>query len=103
MKVLTANFVTCAVKTCKSSPTSFPLHFHDAELEQQEVEYSTQFMTNILPRIEWDALRVTALEVRENILCIFSEPFSCLAGNYYPLPPAKTTCTIFSHRFCSAS
>ncbi|EAS31777.3 adoMet-dependent tRNA methyltransferase complex subunit Trm112 [Coccidioides immitis RS] len=63
MKVLTANFVTCAVKSCKASPTSFPLHFHNAELEQQEIEFSPQFLYNILPRIDWDALQTTANEL----------------------------------------
>ncbi|EEP82955.1 conserved hypothetical protein [Uncinocarpus reesii 1704] len=63
MKVLTANFISCAVKSCKASPSSFPLHFHDAELEQQEVKFSPQFLCNILPRIDWDALRITANEL----------------------------------------
>lgn len=63
MKVITANFVTCAVKECKTSPASYPLHFHDAELEQQEQEFQPEFIRNIVPRIDWDALRTTANEV----------------------------------------
>jgi multifunctional methyltransferase subunit TRM112 len=63
MKLVTANFVTCAVKSCKTSSESFPLHFQDAELEQQELEFRPTFIRNILPRIEWDALKVTATEV----------------------------------------
>ena len=63
MKVLTANFVTCAVKSCKSSAASFPLHFRDAELEQQELEFQPTFIRNVLPRVDWDALRTTATEV----------------------------------------
>ena len=63
MKILTVNFLTCAIKSCKSSPLSFPLHFRDAELAQQEMEYSPAFLRGILPRIEWEALRVTAAEV----------------------------------------
>lgn len=63
MKVITANFVTCAVKECKTSPTSFPLHFHDAELEQTELDFQPEFIRNILPRIDWQGLRVTASEV----------------------------------------
>ncbi|KAJ5860610.1 AdoMet-dependent tRNA methyltransferase complex subunit, partial [Penicillium soppii] len=58
MKVITANFVTCAVKDCKTSPASFPLHFHDAELEQQELEFQPDFIRNIIPRIDWEALRL---------------------------------------------
>jgi multifunctional methyltransferase subunit TRM112 len=67
MKVITANFVTCAVKDCKTSPASFPLHFHDAELEQQELEFQPDFIRNIIPRIDWEALRVTSNEVAGQI------------------------------------
>lgn len=68
MKILTTSFLTCAVKTCKSSPLSFPLHYKDAELEQSDIAYNPQFLINILPRIDWDAVRVTAAEVRLPIL-----------------------------------
>ncbi|KAJ5443857.1 Multifunctional methyltransferase subunit trm112 [Penicillium daleae] len=63
MKVITANFVTCAVKECKTSAASFPLHFHDAELEQQELDFQPEFIRNVLPRVDWDSLRVTANEL----------------------------------------
>ena len=66
MKIITANFVTCAVKDCKTSPASFPLHFHDAELEQTELDFQPEFIRNVLPRVDWDSLRVTATEVRHN-------------------------------------
>lgn len=63
MKVLTTNYITCAVKACKSSGAAFPLHFKDAELVQEELEPTPEFIVNILPRIEWDALVQTAAEV----------------------------------------
>ena len=63
MKILTVNFLTCAVKACKTSSLAFPLHFKDAELAEQEMEYSPTFLRGILPRVEWDALRTTAAEV----------------------------------------
>ena len=63
MKILTANFLTCAVKACKTSPSAFPLHFRDAELERVEMEYNPLFLRNLLPRVEWDALRSTAAEL----------------------------------------
>ncbi|KAI9818185.1 MAG: hypothetical protein M1827_000810 [Pycnora praestabilis] len=66
MKILTVNFLTCAVKACKSSPLSFPLHFKDAELVQQEMDFNPDFVRNILPRVDWDGLRVTAGEVLLN-------------------------------------
>ncbi|KAL1959254.1 hypothetical protein VTO42DRAFT_2441 [Malbranchea cinnamomea] len=63
MKLLTANFVTCAVKACKSSAASFPLHFQDAELEQQELDFQPTFIRNVLPRVDWEALKITATEL----------------------------------------
>ena len=62
MKVLTLNFLTCAVKTCKSSSDSFPLHPKDAELVSDEVELNPQLLVNLLPRIDWNALRTTSTE-----------------------------------------
>ncbi|KAL9044179.1 MAG: hypothetical protein Q9214_002664 [Letrouitia sp. 1 TL-2023] len=62
MKLLTVNFLTCAVKACKTSPKSFPLHFQDAELEQREVEYNPAFVQNILPRLDWEAIKTVATE-----------------------------------------
>jgi multifunctional methyltransferase subunit TRM112 len=56
MKILTLNFLTCAVKTCKTQPAAFPLHVRDAELEQADLEFNPLFINNILPRIEWPAL-----------------------------------------------
>ena len=67
MKILTTSFLTCAVKACKSSPLSFPLHYKDAELEQSDIAYNPQFLINILPRIDWDAVRVTAAEVSDTV------------------------------------
>jgi multifunctional methyltransferase subunit TRM112 len=64
MKLLTLNFLTCAIKTCKTNPASFPLHPRDAELEIQEAELNLAFLKNILPRLMWDEIRVIASEVR---------------------------------------
>ena len=63
MKVLTSNFTACAVKACKTSSASFPLHFRNAELELQELDFQPEFIRNILPRIDWNALQMTANEV----------------------------------------
>ncbi|PLN84254.1 Trm112p-domain-containing protein [Aspergillus taichungensis] len=63
MKLFTANFLACAVKSCRTSPASFPLHFRDAELEQQELDFQPDFIRNILPRLDWDALQVIANEL----------------------------------------
>jgi multifunctional methyltransferase subunit TRM112 len=63
MKLLTLNFLTCAIKTCKTNPLSFPLHPRDAELEIQEAEINLRFLKNILPRLMWEEIRVIAREV----------------------------------------
>jgi len=74
MKLLTTNFLTCAVKSCKSSPASFPLHFKDATLERTEIDYNPLFLRNILPRVNWDALTTTATELGLQALVPASNP-----------------------------
>ncbi len=63
MKVLTLNFVSCAVKACKTSNNSYPLHPKDAELAQEDVKLNGELLVNLLPRLSWEALRTTASEV----------------------------------------
>jgi hypothetical protein len=64
MRILNLNFLSCAVKTCKISDDSFPLHPKDAELaEDDEVAYKPEILVSILPRLEWEALRTTCVEV----------------------------------------
>ncbi len=64
MKVLSLNFLTCAAKACKSSSASFPLHPKDAELVQDDLEVNPEMLINVLPRLDWAALRTTSSEVR---------------------------------------
>jgi multifunctional methyltransferase subunit TRM112 len=64
MKILSLNFLTCAVKACKSSTASYPLHPKDAELVQDDIEINEQMLLNVLPRLDWAALRTNATEVR---------------------------------------
>ncbi|MCJ1373463.1 hypothetical protein MMC20_004691 [Loxospora ochrophaea] len=85
MKLLTTNFLTCAVKACKSSPAAYPLHFRDAELEQLDMEFNPQFIINILPRLDWEALRGTAAEL--GFTTLPAQPPS------FPPPPAATATT----------
>ncbi|KAK6362839.1 hypothetical protein TWF730_000292 [Orbilia blumenaviensis] len=63
MKLLTANFLSCAVKACKSSPLSFPLHFRDAELASKSVPYNPLLLSNLLPRLDWPALVTSSKEL----------------------------------------
>ncbi|KFH46299.1 hypothetical protein ACRE_029140 [Hapsidospora chrysogenum ATCC 11550] len=63
MKILTLNFLTCAVKACKGTPKSHPLHPKDAELVQDELELNADMIVNVLPRLDWQALRTTSSEL----------------------------------------
>ncbi|KAF1358039.1 Trm112p-domain-containing protein [Lizonia empirigonia] len=63
MKLLTLNFLTCAIKTCKTQASSFPLHPRDAELEIQEADVNLPFLKNILPRLMWEELRTICKEL----------------------------------------
>jgi multifunctional methyltransferase subunit TRM112 len=63
MKVLTLNFLTCARKSCKLSPAAFPLHPRDVELEQIEVDLNPLFIKNILPRLDWPAMKTLTQEL----------------------------------------
>lgn len=63
MKLLTLNFLTCARKACKQEPAAFPLHPRDAELERVEQEVNPEFLVNVLPRLDWKAIRSLSEEV----------------------------------------
>ncbi|PNY28933.1 Multifunctional methyltransferase subunit [Tolypocladium capitatum] len=63
MKVLSLNFITCAAKACKSSSASYPLHPKDAELVQDDIEVNPEMLINVLPRLDWAALRTTSAEI----------------------------------------
>lgn len=63
MKVLSLNFLTCAVKACKSSAAAYPLHPKDAELVTDDVAVNREMLVNVLPRLDWAALRTTAAEL----------------------------------------
>jgi len=63
MMLLTLNFLTCAVKACKTSSNSFPLHPKDAELVQGDAELNPKLIVNVLSRVDWTALRTTSTEL----------------------------------------
>ncbi|KAF9220707.1 Trm112p-domain-containing protein [Gyrodon lividus] len=54
VRLITHNLLACHVKGCTSN--NFPLIFQDVQIELQEAEFNTDFVTNILPRLEWGAL-----------------------------------------------
>jgi multifunctional methyltransferase subunit TRM112 len=71
MKLLTLNFLTCARKACKQEPAAFPLHPRDADLERVDQELNPEFLINVLPRLDWKAIKSLSEEV------CFCFPFPC--------------------------
>jgi multifunctional methyltransferase subunit TRM112 len=63
MKVLSLNFLTCAVKSCRAKTASYPLHPKDAELVQDDIQLNRQLLMNVLPRLDRTALRTTSKEL----------------------------------------
>ena len=76
MKLLTLNFLTCAVKTCKSSTASYPLQPKNCELVEDTIDASPKLILNILPRIDWAAMMLIASEVLPLLPILF--PFTLL-------------------------
>ena len=70
MKILSLNFMTCAVKACKATSASFPLHPRDAELAHDDLELNKPFLTTIVKRLDWPALRTTLVEVKFLFFCV---------------------------------
>lgn len=90
MKVLTLNFLTCAVKACKTNPASYPLHPKDAELAHEDLELNATLLVNILPRIDWPALVGTAAEV--SLLPLPSSTSHVLQATHTTSSPASHLC-----------
>ncbi|CAN6596299.1 multifunctional methyltransferase subunit Trm112p [Trichomonascus vanleenenianus] len=63
MKVMTTNFVQCVVKDCAKTGNAFPLQYSDVTLVRQEAEFEPEFIANVLPKLDWDALVQTAKEL----------------------------------------
>lgn len=63
MKLLTTNFVQCAVPGCARSTAAFPLQFSDCELVRQDLEFDPQFVLNVVGKLDWQALLAVAAEL----------------------------------------
>ncbi|CEI89507.1 Putative Trm112p domain-containing protein [Rhizopus microsporus] len=56
----------CHVKNCNTN--NFPLRFEDAQVELIEAEFNPDFMANVLNKLDWEALRNTAIQLGINTL-----------------------------------
>ncbi|GES72597.1 Trm112p-domain-containing protein [Rhizophagus clarus] len=61
MRLVTHNMLQCHVKGCNSN--NFPLQLSDVEIEIQETDFNPMFLRNMLPKLEWNALVKTALQI----------------------------------------
>lgn len=65
MRLITHNMLQCHVKNCNTN--NFPLRFEDAQVELIEAEFNPDFMANVLNKLDWEALRNTAIQVHTQI------------------------------------
>lgn len=66
MRLITHNMLQCHIKDCNSN--NFPLELFEVVTEIQETDFSPQFIRNMLPKLDWDALVKTALQVSNGYL-----------------------------------
>lgn len=63
MKLLTTNFVQCAVQSCARSTDAFPLKYEECELVHQDLDFDPQFVINVVAKLDWPALVSVAAEL----------------------------------------
>ncbi|KAG2234258.1 hypothetical protein BDF21DRAFT_359800 [Thamnidium elegans] len=66
MRLITHNMLQCHVKNCNNN--NFPLRFEDVQVELIEADFNPEFLSNMLNKIEWDALYNTAIQLGINTL-----------------------------------
>jgi multifunctional methyltransferase subunit TRM112 len=55
----------CHVKNCNTN--NFPLRFEDAQVELIEADFNPEFLSNMLNKLDWEALTSTAVQVNQRI------------------------------------
>lgn len=54
VRLVTHNLLACHAKGCTTN--NFPLVLQDIQIELRKQEFNPDFISNILPRLEWRAL-----------------------------------------------
>eukprot|EP00105_Crassostrea_gigas_P025037 XP_011445480.2 PREDICTED: multifunctional methyltransferase subunit TRM112-like protein [Crassostrea gigas] len=72
MKLLTHNFLTSNI--IKGVKNGYPLSILPGKVEMKEVDFNPEFITRMLPKIEWSALQKAAKE------CGFEEGLPDIVG-----------------------
>lgn len=70
MKLMTTNFVQCAVRSCAKTSDAFPLKYSEVQMVQQEVDFDPAFLLGLLPRLDWPSLVQVCEEVSQEWLGI---------------------------------
>ncbi|XP_056010770.1 uncharacterized protein LOC125678848 isoform X3 [Ostrea edulis] len=60
MKLLTHNFLTSNI--IKGVKNGYPLGLHAGKVEVKEVDFNSDFITRMMPKIDWIALQKAAKE-----------------------------------------
>lgn len=63
MKFITTNLVRCPIQKCESSLKSFPFKYQKCELAQQELDFNPEFISNMLERLDWQAIIQVAADL----------------------------------------
>lgn len=61
MRLLTHNITKCNVKGCNKN--NYPLRIKAENVQKIESEFNGDFVVNMIPKIEWDALVQGARDV----------------------------------------
>lgn len=75
----------CHVKNCNNN--NFPLRFEEVQVELIEADFNPEFLSNMLNKIEWDALYNTAVQVNQTLKFPFKGKnlmIFCVAWHQYP-------------------
>jgi multifunctional methyltransferase subunit TRM112 len=84
MRVLTHNFLMCSVRGCTSN--NYPLTIKPTQVDTVESEFNADFMRNMIPKLEWNALVSSCRDVRfhtpQSIPTHCHTYFICLSHRY---------------------
>ncbi|KAI9598524.1 hypothetical protein BDF19DRAFT_402195 [Syncephalis fuscata] len=62
MRLLTHNMLQCHARGCTTN--NYPLRFEEVQLDTEErTEMNADFLIGMLPKIDWTALRTTAIQL----------------------------------------
>ncbi len=64
MKLLTHNMLTSPIKGVKNG---YPLKVVASKIVVNTVDFNEEFISRMIPKLNWDSLRITAQSVRDHV------------------------------------